>query len=78
MNYEDQFGFRTKRSCTHALLAFELILSKGIEYEIPLWIVSIDLKKAFDRVEHNMLFHSLAEQNCDPDLILLLQMLYKH
>ena len=58
---EDQFGFRTKRSCTHALLAFELVLSKGIEYDIPLWIVSIDLKKVFDRVEHNMLFHSFAD-----------------
>ena len=45
---------------------------------MPLWIVSIDLKKAFDRVDHNMLFHSLAEQNCDKDLILLLQMLYKY
>ena len=34
--------------------------------------------EAFDRVDHNMLFHSLAEQNCDLDLISLLQMLYKY
>ena len=75
---EDQYGFRKHRSCMQALLAFELVLSKGIEYNIPIWIVSIDLKKAFDRIEHAALFHALSEQHCDPELIALLQMLYKH
>ena len=75
---EDQYGFRKHRSCMQALLAFELVLSKGIEYNIPIWIVSIDLKKAFDRIEHAALFHALSEQHCDPELIALLQMLYKN
>ena len=54
------------------------MIAKGIEYNIPVWIVSIDLKKVFDRINHEALFKALADQNLDDEHIALLQCLYKH
>ena len=74
---EDQYGFRKFRSTAHALLVLEAMISKGIEFNVPVWIVSIDLRKAFDRVEHGALFQALRDQNMDPELVALLEMLYQ-
>ena len=63
---EDQFGFRPSRSTAHALLVMESLISKGMEWQTPVWIVSIDVKKAFDRIEHTSLFRALAEQGLPP------------
>ena len=69
---EDQFGSCRKRSCVHALMVMESMISKGIEFNIPVWIISIDLKKAFDRVEHAALFQALFDQQVDLEYIALL------
>ena len=74
---EDQFGFRRGRSTTHALLVLESMLSKCTEFNIPVWVVSIDLKKAFDRVDHTALFLALRSQ-MDPEYVNLLERLYKN
>ena len=74
---EDQYGFRPKRSTAQALLVFESLVGKGIEWNVPVWIISIDLRKAFDRVERSVLFRSLREQGVDDSYICLLQMLYE-
>ena len=39
---EDQYGFRKFRSNTHVLLVLEAMISKGVEFNVPVWIVSID------------------------------------
>ena len=38
----------------------------------------IDLKKAFDRINHDALFQALADQNLDHEHVACLQCLYKH
>ena len=68
---EDQFGFRHSRSTTHALLVLESMLSKGIEYIVPVRVVTIDLKKVFDRVDHKFLFRALRCQMDHNDVALL-------
>ena len=73
---EDQYGFRPGRSTTQALFALEQVMSKSIEWNTPAWIISIDLRKAFDRVEQHMLFNSLREQGVDEGYICLLNLLY--
>ena len=60
--YEDQFGFRPGRSTSFALLVLESMLSKGVEYNVPVWVLMIDLRKAFDRVDHKALFHAFRCQ----------------
>ena len=78
MQSEDQFGFRPSRSNTHALLALESVVSKGIEWSTPILIVSVDLRKAFDRVEQRALMKALRDQGVDAGYILLRELLYRH
>ena len=52
------------------------MLSKGVEYNVPVWVLTIDLKKAFDRVDHTALFYVLRHQ-MDPEYVCLLEKLYE-
>ena len=45
-----QAGFRKGFSVDHHLLALTLLLERVHEYNLDLWAVSLDLSKAFDRV----------------------------
>ena len=45
-------------------------------YLVLTWFISIDLKKAFDRVEYRTLFAALEEQGVESSYIQLLQRLY--
>ena len=74
---EEQYGFRKSRSTSHALLVLENIIGKAMEWNLPLWIVSLDLKKAFDRVEHDCLFQSLLNQGVQADYVEPVRLLYK-
>ena len=51
----DQMGFRPHSGTEDALLVFECMAEKSLEWNLDLWIVSIDLSKAFDRVEYSAL-----------------------
>ena len=43
---------------------------------MPLWMGSIDLKKAFDRIEFGPLFNALRLQGVSEDYVALLSALY--
>ena len=58
---EEEFGFRKNRSTTHALLILESMLSKGIEFNVPIGVISIDLRKVFDRIEYNEDFIGISD-----------------
>ena len=73
---EEQFGFRSSRSTTDALIIAESLVSKSIEFNVDLWVVSVDLRKAFDRVEHEPLFSALRAQGLDYGYCALLERLY--
>ena len=75
---EDQFGFREFRSWIHALFVAEVMISRCIEFPVPLWIAGVDLKKAFDRIQHIVLFDVLRQQGIDEGSLSLLKLLYKH
>ena len=71
-------GFRRGRGCEDALMIAESVISKSIEWSVPVWIISIDLSKAFDRIEHRALFSSLREQGVPAHYFGLLSRLYDH
>ncbi len=54
------------------------LVVKGIEFNVPIWIVSIDISKAFDRLEHNVLFEALKLHGVKSGYIGLLQLLYSN
>ena len=73
---DEQFGFRSHRSTSDALLIAESVISKSLEYNVELWLVSVDLRKAFDRVEHDMLFKALRSHGLGEAYCKLLRQLY--
>ena len=73
----DQCGFRPNVRIEDALVVVETLISKTLEWNLPLWMASPDLKKAFDRVEHSSLFGALRQQDIDdPSIALLLDIYY--
>ena len=57
--YENQYGFRPKRSCEHALLNAQNILLESLSKRQVSLLLLIDFSKAFDMVEHKILLEKL-------------------
>jgi hypothetical protein len=74
----DQFGFRANRRIDDVFGIIENIIGKTNEWNIPLWMISLDLKKAFDRIEFGPLFEALREQGVPDAYIELLSILYRN
>ena len=54
-----------------AFVVFECVCCRSIEFGLEIWVASLDLRKAFDRVEYVTLFAALRSQNV-PDAYLAL------
>ena len=73
----DQVGFRPNLGVDHAFATLDSIVGKCLEWNEPLWIASLDLRKAFDRIEFDSLFAALCHQEVPPPCIHLLSCLYR-
>ena len=73
---EAQHGFRSGRTMEEHILTTNLILDKSKGTGLPLWIISLDLSKAFDTVKWDTLWEALRRQNISDQLIWILQCLY--
>ena len=73
----DQFGFRKDRRIDDVLGILENMVGKTSEWNLPLWIASLDLRKAFDRILHQPLFRTLQLQKVPEGYVQLLVVLYK-
>ena len=74
---EEQHGFRKHRPMDEHLLT-ALFLDKAWDRSIPAWIVSLDLSRAFDRVNSNALWLALRDPGESGHLIWILQVLYSN
>ena len=57
--YDMQYGFRSGRSCEHALLSAQSILLNSLSRNQISLLLLIDFSKAFDMVEHSILLKKL-------------------
>ena len=57
--HENQYGFRPGRSCEHALLNAQEVLSNTLNKNQIALLLFIDFSKAFDMVEHDILLAKL-------------------
>ncbi|MCD8499976.1 MAG: reverse transcriptase [Gammaproteobacteria bacterium] len=62
------YGFRPNRSCHHAIKALDTeVMTKSINY-----IVEVDIRKFFDKVNHRWLQRCLEERIADPTIMCVL------
>ena len=73
---EEQRGFRSKRRIQEHLLTFNVILDKTLEMDQALWIISLDLSKAFDRVNWESLWQAVGDHGVSQHLVWILEVLY--
>lgn len=57
--YENQYGFRSGRSCEHALLLAQNEITSILNKNQIAILLLIDFSKAFDMVDHKILLHKL-------------------
>ena len=73
---DDQYGFQRNKRIEDVFCVLENVIGKSIEFEIPLWMASLDMRKAFDRIEFVPIFNVLREQGVPESYIALLTSLY--
>ena len=66
---ESQCGFRVQRSTTDMIFTLRQLQEKCREQKQPLFIVFVDLTKAFDLVSRKGLFHLLEKIGCPQKLL---------
>ena len=73
---EEQHGFRPGRRLEEHLVTANLLLDKTDAVGIPVWIISLDLSKAFDRGHWPALWRALVDEGIPDHLVWILQCVY--
>ena len=73
----DQVGSRPKTGVDHAFVVSETVGCKTLEWQCGIWFASLDLRKAFDKVEHGALFAVLTAQGIEDRYLDLLMEMYQ-
>ena len=73
---EEQPGFRRGKRIEKHFLTANVFLDKALDVGIPVWVVSLDLSKAFDRVHWPALWKGLLEQGISEHTISMISKLY--
>ena len=71
-----QYGFRQKRSTTQAIHCIRRLMERAERTGHPLGVILLDWDKAFDRITHTSLFHSLQRYNIPPKLLAIINGMY--
>ena len=67
---EEQHGFRAKYRIQEHLLTANLVIDKTVATGKPVWIVSLDLSKAFDRVHWGSLWQALRQHEVSDHMVI--------
>jgi group II intron reverse transcriptase/maturase/CRISPR-associated endonuclease Cas1 len=62
------FAYRPRRNAHHALNVLRSRIKTGYE-----WVITADIKKCFDSIDHNVLLDLLARKISDSDLLVLIK-----
>ena len=73
---EEQHGFRSGRRIEKHLLTANIVIDKTLLANVPLWIVNLDLSKAFDRVSWDSLCGGLLRHEVSQHLVWALRLIF--
>jgi exonuclease III len=71
-----QFGFQRNMGCTDALFLLRSVLQNRREYNLETHVLFVDLVKAFDTVNHDLLFRILKKYGIPESLISVIKSLH--
>ena len=72
----DQCAYRSGFGIEDCLFVIDSLLSQADAYKFSVWAASLDMRKAFDRVEHKIIFEALRHYGIDEGMIALIQISY--
>ena len=75
---DEQNGFRRDRSCTDHIFSFTSILRNRMASNLPTYACFIDMQKAFDWVDRDLLFYKLLQNNIDGRMYKAIKGLYSN
>jgi len=70
---DNKFGFKKGMSCGHAIYTLRSAIDYYVNYSTTVNVCSIDLSKAFDRMNHYALFLKLMDRNIPSNFLFLLE-----
>ena len=74
--HQNQFGYKNKTSCTHALFAFKEVIIKCLDEKKHIFAIKLDAVKAFDKIWREGLFYKMKRKNLYVDGIIILKIYY--
>lgn len=75
---DHQFGFKANTGCSHALYTVRLVVDYFVQNDSTANICLIDVSKAFDKVNHSLLFMKLMKRHIPVAFILVLKNWYNN
>ena len=72
----EQHAFTPGIRIEDALLSAEVAIEYALEFDTPLWLMSMDMRKIFDTIEFRALFQALRNHGLDESYLQLLKVLY--
>ena len=75
---ENQFGFKKRTGCSHAILCLRTTIDYFANNNSTVNICSLDVAKAFDRVNHNVLFLKLMKRLLPVNIVMLIVSWYRN
>ena len=75
---DNQFGFKQKIGCPHAIYCLRSIIEHSLDGNNTANLCSLDVAKAFDRVNHNVLFTKLMNRLLPVNVITILLNWYRN
>ena len=73
----EQCAFTPRVRLEDALCTVEIAIRYCSELNKSLWMMSMDMYKAFNSIEHEAALHALIQQDVDPAYVALIATLYK-
>ncbi len=72
-----QAGFRKDRSTIDQIFIINQIIEKTHEYNLPVYMMFVDFRKAFDTVDHTFLWEALRNQGINWKYIKVIKIMYE-